>query len=721
MKKNNILKKVLCITLASSFLVSNAYAFEGVKKDESVYITLSQNGEYKETIVSNWLHSDTPNIEIKDKSILTSIKNIKGDEVPVIDGENVTWKPDENDIFYQGNTNKPVPIESIITYYIDDKKINPSELAGKSGKIKINIRLVNKDSHKAIINGKNKTLYTPFMAVAVVNLPIDNFKNVSVTSGQVLSDGSNQVVTFISFPGMQESLGLDEKVVKLPDEVTIEAYAKNFKLGPIMITATPSLPDLKEFENAKSIDELLDGIDSLKNAASKLCDGTGAISDASAYMSQNMTKYRTGIESLDAASYKINSGALELSNGTASALNGAKGLADGISNLNNGVCDFGKGAENFSNGAMLFAENSQKFANGAEKVAGGVGNISSGTDKLSNSLNEMVNSTEELKNGQEQVVRGAKASLDAISKIKSGKERELKAIDLLINGIDGLKKVAALVENIPGAKDFSEKLINGLDEEKSGLMQLRQSGTELLTGLTELEAGIEEIKNVSEKLNSGICELQKGQIAAKEGALALKNGLEALMPAVKELNAGSYSLKEGSAGLKNGAEGLDKGANAISSGSEKLELGSKNLVEGMNGLNIGAVKLADGISEFSQNMHEASSAASKLDEGAKKISNGCNELDVNMNRFNDEGIKKISSKISGEVENVDDIMASKDELVKLSKSYNSFSGIGENMKGSVKFIMKTDEIKLPEVKTTESIVVKKESKNFFSWLKSLFK
>lgn len=722
MKKNKIFKNVICITLASSFLFSNAaYAFNGVKKDESVYITLSSNGKHKETIVSNWLHSDTSNIEIKDKSTLTSIKNVKGDEVPAIDGQNVTWKPEENDIFYQGNTDKPIPIESIITYYMDGKEIEPSELAGKSGRVKINIKLINKDSHKATINGKNRTLYTPFMAVVVVNLPIDTFKNVSSTEGEVLSDGNNQIVTFISLPGMQDSLGIDEKVIKLPDEVTIEADAKNFKIGPIMISASPSLPDSGKFEKARNINELFDGLDSLENSASKLCDGTGAISDATAYMSKNIEKFSTGIKALDSASYKINNGALELSKGTAASLDGAKGLAYGISNLNNGVCDFGKGAENFSNGAMLFAENSQKFANGAEKVTNGVGSISSGTDKLSNSLNQIVNSTEELKKGQEQVVKGANSSLKAISKIKSGKEKELKAIDILINGIDGLKKIAELIENIPGTKDLTQKLISGLDDQKSGLMQLHESGNELLSGLTELEKGLEDIKTGSEKLNSGIGELQKGQIAARDGAAALNEGAKALAPAVKELNTGSYGLMEGSKGLIGGAAELNKGASAISTGSDKLEFGANSLVEGMTALKRGEENLATGTSEFSNNMHKASSAASSLDEGAKKISSGCNELNVNMNKFNNEGVKKLSDKLSGEIENIDDILASKDELVKLSKDYNSFSGIGEDMKGSVKFIMKTDEIKLPEVKTNDVVVIKKESKGFLSWIKNLFK
>ncbi len=135
-------KKVASLVIIGTILSSNAvYAADTIKKDESVYVTLNQNGVIKEKIVSDWLHSENAGISIKDKSELTGIKNIKGNEKPEISGDKVTWKSDKKDIFYQGKTDKKLPIETDIVYKLDGKEIKPQELAGKSGKVTINIKI----------------------------------------------------------------------------------------------------------------------------------------------------------------------------------------------------------------------------------------------------------------------------------------------------------------------------------------------------------------------------------------------------------------------------------------------------------------------------------------------------------------------------------------------------------------------------------------------------
>ena len=68
-----------------------------------------------------------------------------------------------------------------------------------------------------------------------------------------------------------------------------------------------------------------------------------------------------------------------------------------------------------------------------------------------------------------------------------------------------------------------------------------------------------------------------------------------------------------------------------------------------------------------------------------------------MEKLKEEAIDKLDDEVSDKIGNIEDVLLAKDEVVKLSKDYETFSGIDENMQGSVKFIMKTDEIKVPEV------------------------
>lgn len=721
MEKKSIGKKIICIAITTAFLSSNiAYAKDMFKKDESVYVTLTSSGQVKETIVSDWLHTNEANVEIKDKSILNSIVNVKGYETPDSQGEKLIWKSEKQDIFYQGTTNKSLPIEVEISYMLDGNEISPQELGGKSGKVKIDIKFINKESHTVNIKGKNKTLYTPFTAIAVLNMPIDNFSSVKISSGEVVSDGNNQVVTFIGFPGLQESLGIDRKTIDLPSRVEITADASNFKMGPIMITATPQIPDTGKLKSAHDINELIDGIKQLKDASGKLSKGTGMIADGQRQVADNINTLSAGLGKLSIASSEINNGTSKLAEGTGSALNGALKLSGGIIALEQGLSKLTPGVEGFVNGANDFADNSKKFADGAVAIADGTVKISEKTGELSTGLNKLVQATEELKAGQNQITQGAAKSLEGIKTLKAAKEVENKALGLLSEGIDGLKKLVSLLSGIPGTGEITEKLNSGLNTQKTGVQNLIDSGNQIVGGLNELETGISSIKAGSEKLDLGLSQLQDGQKQAAYAAEQIAKGGQTLAPSAKALQDGSEGLKSGANKLSAGAKELSVATSKFGPGVKELSMGSQGLVQGLTQLDAGANDLSNGTKEFSSKLKGALIGASKLTQGANQLAKGSDELDRNMKKFDTEGIGKLYSSVNGQMGDIDEILASKDEIIKLSKNYETFTGIGEDGEGTVKFIMKTDEIKAPEV-ISNTAPVKVENKGFFNWLKSLFK
>lgn len=54
----------------------------GTKKSETVYVNLDPTGRPYDTVVTDWLHSDTPGVTFEDVSDLKDIENIKGDRAP---------------------------------------------------------------------------------------------------------------------------------------------------------------------------------------------------------------------------------------------------------------------------------------------------------------------------------------------------------------------------------------------------------------------------------------------------------------------------------------------------------------------------------------------------------------------------------------------------------------------------------------------------------------
>ena len=242
-----------------------------VDKEETVYVKAKADGSTDKVIVSDWLKNSGTDVEIQDSSDLKNIKNVKGDEAFKQDGSSLTWEANGNDIYYQGETDKPLPVEVKVTYYLDEKEISPDDLAGKSGKVRIHFAYINKS--------KEGEVYTPFTMVTGIILPTANFTNVKVTGGKVISDGSKNIVIGMGFPGLSDSLKLKDtdfgKDIDLPDSFDVTADATDFTLA---MTATAASADtLSEFglDKVDSFDELKDALEDMKSASEKLVDGSG--------------------------------------------------------------------------------------------------------------------------------------------------------------------------------------------------------------------------------------------------------------------------------------------------------------------------------------------------------------------------------------------------------------------------------------------------------------
>ena len=113
----------------------------------------------------------------------------------------------------------------------------------------------NNETRTVKIDGKEHKIKVPFGMVSGVILPNENFSNIQVTNGKVISDGQNNIVVGAAFPSLRESLDIDalkedtssEDVKKkledldIPEYVEITADAENFKLDTTMTAAVANL------------------------------------------------------------------------------------------------------------------------------------------------------------------------------------------------------------------------------------------------------------------------------------------------------------------------------------------------------------------------------------------------------------------------------------------------------------------------------------------------
>ncbi len=318
MKKFN---KLLVSSLMLAACIPNAYA---MTKDETVYSTLNSNGSLFKTTVVSHLY-DVNDDEIKDVSDLKEIMNINGNETFTINGNDLTWKNKEREIFYQGKIEKDLPIETEVTYYFDDKEITADDLVGKKGKVKIIIHFKNNDKHNTVINGRNETIYTPFVVTLGSVISNKNASNIEVTNGKVVNTGSKNFVIALASPGLYESLGMDE--LKDLDHVTISFVTENYQSRSIYVVATPKLIDTADFNIFSKMDQLYSNVDKLQTnmntidaGAKELENGANQLAAGSREISDNLNVISSYMKQLEDGTQDLDNGLMQV----IQALNGAK-------------------------------------------------------------------------------------------------------------------------------------------------------------------------------------------------------------------------------------------------------------------------------------------------------------------------------------------------------------------------------------------------------------
>ena len=271
--------KLISSTLLFSMLAYSAAPVLAYTKEESVYSKLDNNGIAYQTIVSNHLKNTEKSELLKDISDLMNIENVSGNQEYEEDNGRLIWKAEGEDIYYQGNSKKELPIECKISYKLDGQEISKEDIIGKSGFAKVIFEFTNKEQRKATINGKEETMYVPFIVGIGTVIDNENNKNIEISSGKVIDNGNKTFAFGVALPGMQESLGIDKNTIDIPNSIEISMEAKDFEMNEIYCFATPKLIDEDDLELFNKIDKIYDMVTELKDGSSKLVEGSQQLSE----------------------------------------------------------------------------------------------------------------------------------------------------------------------------------------------------------------------------------------------------------------------------------------------------------------------------------------------------------------------------------------------------------------------------------------------------------
>lgn len=284
--KKNLLKITNASLALTMLLVSLPINAKALTKDETVYGKFDNTGKIKNVYVNEHLINNTKESELKDYTELKEIFNLNGDETFNIDGSSIVWNSNGNDIFYQGKYENDLPVTLKITYKLDGKETNVSDMLGKSGKVDITIKYTNNDKHSMLINGKYETLYTPFVVMFGTSINETNTSNITINNGKVVSNGSKNFIVGISTPGLYESLKISN--FKDLDTIKISYDTTCFELGSIYSVITPKVIDESDLKIFDKIDDLSNKVNTLQKNTDLIESNTLKLYNGSSLIRKNL-------------------------------------------------------------------------------------------------------------------------------------------------------------------------------------------------------------------------------------------------------------------------------------------------------------------------------------------------------------------------------------------------------------------------------------------------
>lgn len=348
-----IASAALALTLAAGMaLPAVAASKPAFSKDETVYAVLEADGSIRSTTVSEHLYHAGGLSSVTDRTTLTDIVNTESDAEFTQNGESLVWNTSDTDVYYKGSTDKQLPLAAAVTYTLDGVEKPLEELLGQSGHLVVTVRLTNQTAETLTVDGKERTIVTPFVTAVGVLLG-QEATNVNAAHGLLESASKSSVAAFVTLPGVREALdgllpsGVSALEDYLQDTVTVEADVENLTAPQILIASAASAEALGQGDvfDFGDVSALTDGITQLNDAMQQLLSGAAQLVDGAGRLASGSVQLLDGANQLDSGLGQLVEGLDTLTANNAALTAGAQQVADGVldsaskSLMENGLID----------------------------------------------------------------------------------------------------------------------------------------------------------------------------------------------------------------------------------------------------------------------------------------------------------------------------------------------------------------------------------------------
>ena len=313
-------------------------------------------------------------------------------------------------------TGEALPIKVKLSYYLDDKEVSASEIAGKTGHAKIVYNYSSAKEHE----GKQ----VPFVVLSGAVLDKNVFTNIKLTNGKVVSNDQNLTVIGYSVVGLNENLGTD----LLPQEFIIEADVTNFKFDTSYTVATNELIADLDTSKLSSVNELVSSINQLAAGFDIIVAGSSSLKSGMNALYDGLISFQNGATELSAGAYKLSDGAKQLSNGLDQVVdlhNNILGKAEkiideaerkiqekidaiiekydipeeAIEKIKELIKPIEDVCNKVANGVISYTDGIKQLADGARQLSDGIDQLAYGASALFNGSVQLRNGALQLNNG----------------------------------------------------------------------------------------------------------------------------------------------------------------------------------------------------------------------------------------------------------------------------------------------------------------------------------
>ena len=671
------------------------------EKDESVYVKADAAGRPTEKTVEVVLKKIEGYDPIEDRSNLREIKNTEGNEEYTEAGEGrYLWQNNGEDIHYKGKSDQALPVNVRITYYLEGQEVSAEKIAGKTGKVKIRFDYENNTD-------------VPFMVLSAAMLPADVFSDVEVTNGRLMDLGDQKAVIGFAFPGLMDTLKLVDyeptEEIELPEYVEIEARAEDFALDfTASVVSTGLFEDLED-KDLEDLDKLPEDMDELTDASTEIRDAAQELADGGSEFGDYLSQYFDGLSQLSEGTDSLDQGLTLLSQNISKISEGSKSLQSGLDQIDQSLAKVDLSA--------LSSPESKKASEAAQAALASIGENSAALkEKLTavgtnletvqtfvEDVNAYIGQVQDLQKAIEELPAPDLAAADYENgwterlndeAASQAKEKAQEAADDVRDSIIEIVKGSSLPDDL-GLTDEQKaqiiaQIVESIDENK---VTVNEEDIEI-----SLDAAFGEIRDGIQKEAEG----QRNTLRDVSLKIAEPSvpDLEALSPEkMEEITQIIGNMEQSLAVIGAYAEGMSQTA----SGLTELSTALTQLKAGVSQLSGGSAQLSEGLGLFEKALEAASEGSAQLSSAMKTVSSaggelgsaywqlvdGMNEFADGIAEFDEEGIQSLAELAGPEYKDViRGVRAARDA----EHSYTNFSGICDGQKGSVRFIIETEEI-----------------------------